>query len=209
MPPTGKDNAKRSHAHLQRSHGIDPTPTPTNTKLDNVRPASCRVGFPTGLKAHTCPVPGWLGRTHSRAGLHLHFTEGGQPLPSCSLCNMHVSKLTLNRGHQNMTACRKGTEHQWKCRLLAERHRGTKTIVKAMGEDLEKARQFCCLGRTLDQGNSDWPASMRNLHKAHLKWALIARPLIGTVVPKVVGMFCKAIMQAVSLCGSKTWVVMW
>ena len=58
------------------------------------------------------------------------------------------------------------------------------------------------------QNNSDWPAVHRNIKKASQKWAMIACPLWRTgVKPKIVGMFYKAIVQAVLLYACETWVV--
>jgi hypothetical protein len=73
---------------------------------------------------------------------------------------------------------------------------------------LEKVPQFCYLGRMMANNNSDWPALYQNLRKAKTKWALISRPLIRTgVAPEFLGMFYKAIVQAVLLYGCETWVV--
>jgi hypothetical protein len=81
-------------------------------------------------------------------------------------------------------------------------------VFSTNGTPLEKVPQFCYLGRMIANNNSDWPALHKNLRKAKTKWALISRPLLNTgVAPKFVGMFYKAIVQAVLLYGCETWVV--
>ena len=85
----------------------------------------------------------------------------------------------------------------------------TERTVSACGAELDRVEHFCYLGRVLECYNSDWPALWKNLQKAKHKWALISRPLIKTgVSPRIVGMFYKAIVQAIFLLyGSETWVV--
>lgn len=152
-----------------------------------------------GVKERCCPVDGCLGRPRTRTELPLHFMrrppsdsictleEGGQPLPICCQCGMHVSELALNCGHTNMLTSKKGAEFQRQCRLMDERCGSVEAVITAMGVALEKAHQFCCLGRILDKDTSDWPTSVKNLREARLNWAMIARPLIGTgVSPKTV-----------------------
>lgn len=211
-------NSGSLKTHLQRIHGIDhPLTPPTEPDLGASAPSNCRVSFPPTLKVRQCPVPGCHGRSHSKAGSRMHFMnrhpadticvfeEGGQPLPRCPKCDMHISELAMNRGHTNTSACCHGTYRRHRRALALEHRRASEVVTQALGQNLDKVEQFCYLGRTLDRQNSDWPALFKNLKKAKQKWALISRPLIRTgVSPKVVGMFCKAIVQAVLLCASET-----
>ena len=91
--------------------------------------------------------------------------------------------------------------------ILAARTAMSHTIA-IHGTPLERVNHFSYLGQYITCNNSDWPAVFKNLKKACQKWALIAQPLLNTgVPPPVVGLFYKAIAQAILLYGCKTWVI--
>jgi hypothetical protein len=81
-------------------------------------------------------------------------------------------------------------------------------VITALGEPLNKVDLFDYLGRPLASDNGDWPAVFKNLKKAKKKWAWLSRPLVRAGAdPKTVGQFYKAVVQAVLLYGSESWVV--
>lgn len=203
--------------HLQSLHGIDtpsvaqPTPTP---------PATYRCSFPASIRKKKCPVPGCEGTATTRAGLRQHFQrrhiqdsicileEGSTPLPRCPHCQLHLPYHSLNGRHPDTALCKNGSQrYRQYLQDQASIHAST-ICIQACGQDLERVEQFKYLGRMFDGYNSDWLAVWKNVQKAREKWALISRPLVRTgVEPRVVGMFYKAITQAVLLYGSETWVV--
>jgi hypothetical protein len=123
---------------------------------------------------------------------------------------MHATYQALNSTHQHSKICDKGAARKTRRKqlLVAARRRAQEIEIKIHGQSLDRVSQFKYLGRIMNQNNSDRPAVHRNIKKALRKWAMIARPLLRTgVAPKVVGMFYKAIVQAVLLYTCETWVV--
>ena len=76
------------------------------------------------------------------------------------------------------------------------------------GVPIERVKQFKYLGRILDESDNDGPAVLRQLDRARKKWGRFAVLLRKEgVEPRAMGYFYKAIVQAVLLYGSETWVV--
>ena len=206
--------------HLRRVHGLEDDSWQDDLTTPPPPSRAYRLSFPRTTTFRSCPVPGCLGRAKTRAGLRAHFQrlhpqdtvcileEGSVPLPRCQQCDMHVSQLALNRGHTNTAQCRKGAELLHRRRLQETIRKANEVVLSTNGTPLEKVTAFCYLGRIVAGNNSDWPAVYKNLQKAKAKWALISRPLLKTgVAPRFVGMFYKAIVQAVLLYGCETWVI--
>ena len=73
---------------------------------------------------------------------------------------------------------------------------------------VEKVGAFKCLGRVLDENNIDWPTMQKNLWGARIVWNRVKKVLINeNTTSKVMGYFYKAIVQAVLLYGSESWVL--
>jgi hypothetical protein len=67
---------------------------------------------------------------------------------------------------------------------------------------------FRYLERLLASNNSDWPTIYYNLKKAQARWGMISRVLERDgASPKAMGMFYKAVVQAVLLYGCETWTL--
>ena len=76
------------------------------------------------------------------------------------------------------------------------------------GLPLERVNCFCYLGRPISHQNSDWPALHRNLTKAQSRWAMVSRVLTKEgASTRARGMFYRAIVQSVLLCGCETWTI--
>lgn len=103
-------------------------------------------------------MSGCSGHAHSKAGLQMHFVrrhpvdsicileEGGQPLPRCKLCDMHIIELSLNRGHTNTVSCHNGMALKQQRELATSHRRAAETVAQALGHNLERVEQFCYLG---------------------------------------------------------------
>ena len=64
------------------------------------------------------------------------------------------------------------------------------------------------LGRVWAEGDDDWPAVVGNYSKASKNWGRLSRILSREWAnPKVSGHFFKAVMQAMLMFGTETWVL--
>jgi len=80
-------------------------------------------------------------------------------------------------------------------------------VFSAEGQELENVAEFRCLGRQTTEQDSDLPALRRNLQRARQKWAQLSNLLVRDgATHRVSGCFYKAVVQAVLLHGSETWV---
>ncbi len=76
------------------------------------------------------------------------------------------------------------------------------------GDVLEQVEVFKYLGRLLAQDDDDIQAIRAQLRKARSTWARVGQVLrVENVPPRVAVKFYKAVVQAVLLYGSKTWVL--
>ena len=76
-------------------------------------------------------------------------------------------------------------------------------VLTAHGKDLKSIDVFNYLGIMLLHYDSDWPAVVPNICKAHKKWARISRKLVreGT---RVLGKFFTVVVQSIILFGPET-----
>jgi hypothetical protein len=76
------------------------------------------------------------------------------------------------------------------------------------GDVLEQVEVFKYLGRLLAQDDNDIQAIRAQQRKARATWARVGQVLRGkNASPRVAAKFYKAVVQAVLLYGSKTWVL--
>jgi ssDNA-binding Zn-finger/Zn-ribbon topoisomerase 1 len=210
--------------HRRRLHGIDEEDETilADTPLHEATSATpYRASFPKGSrKLQMCPVPNCYGRFKRPAGMRKHFLtrhpldsiciaeEGGQPLPKCPKCGLHISPHALNHRHLDSITCQRGAALQARreqARLLLE---AKKVTITTDNHTIPQVPTFCYLGRVLASNNSDWPAIYKNLKKARVQWGLLSRPLIQTgVSPRYQGYFYKAVVQSVLLYGSESWTM--
>ena len=107
-----------------------------------------------------------------------------------------------------MSECQKYAERRVK--LLRAKCQEAVTAVTFLidGQEIERVKQFRHLGRILDEDGDDKHASSRQLARARSKWNRIGRVLRSKgMKPRAMGYFYKAIVQAILLYGSETWVV--
>ena len=68
-------------------------------------------------------------------------------------------------------------------------------------------KRFKYLGRVLSYDDSDTPAIRRNLKRVRQVWGRISTVIAKDAVPApIAGMFYQAVVAAVLLYGSETWV---
>ena len=74
--------------------------------------------------------------------------------------------------------------------------------------EIERVKQFRYLGRIMTENDEDHHAMTRQLSRAKQKWGRFSAVLRSQgVKPKVMGYFYKAVVQAVLLYGSESWVL--
>ena len=134
--------------------------------------------------------------------------EGNLPQPQCPQCNMMVPWHTLNRKHLATAQCAKGGEKN--CIRLAEDNLReiSERAFQAYGGQLETVTAFKYLGRVMTTRDDNWPAVAGNLRKSWKSCTRMTR-ILGQegADPRISGLFFKAVIQAVLLFGSDTWVL--
>jgi hypothetical protein len=165
-------------------------------------------------------VAGCPHSARSRAGLWYHFfhrhwndrihilEEHPVIYPQCDRCGLHIAHSQLINRHYNSKVCQEGRER--KERRAAERAAFDACAVTFQLNDelLEKVETFRYLGRLLASNNSDWPTLYYNLKKAQKRWGMVARVLVQDgASARCMGLFYKAIVQAVLLYGCETWTL--
>lgn len=218
-PECGMELAAGSlRQHLRSQHGTKMT-TLSNEAVANLPPAAYRVSFPRYLTSLACPVEDCPGTASSRANLHLHFRnwhphatvtileEGTEPYPRCKLCELQISPRVLGR-HLCTALCQEGHDRRHQRLAIETARKACEVVFTACGQPLESIDTFKYLGHFLSSMDSDWPALYENMAKAWQHWARVSIILARDgASPWVSGMFYKAIVQAVLLYGSETWVI--
>jgi hypothetical protein len=163
-----------------------------------------------------CPVRDCQYVTDRRESMRRHFRarhtedtiiiEEEGALPQCDNCGLFTR--AVGEKHKLTEDCKKATKSRQahldeKVQQSARQH-----IFTVSGIPLERVSQFKYLGRLLDEDDKDGPALQANLEKARQKWCRIGRILSREqATPRIMATFYKAIIQAVLLYGSESWVV--
>ena len=165
-----------------------------------------------------CPVPGCVGEAYDRWNLRRHFcdrhpmdlvsTPGEGVYPQCESCGMQTNPTVLNAGHPATKLCREGTERKVQRDAAANSARALDVTFTAYDVELERVEVFKYLGRLVAMDDNDVQAVRSNIKKARKCWKMLSRLLRSeNMEPRVCGMFYKAVVQAVLLFGSETWVL--
>ena len=81
-------------------------------------------------------------------------------------------------------------------------------VFLAYGTPIMAVSLFWYLGKTLLSAENDWLAVERNLQRDLVNWERLTKILVMEGADKrIVGKFCVAVVQAVLLFGSETWVL--
>jgi hypothetical protein len=169
---------------------------------------------PAGL---SCPFPGcggflkdaWMMRQHFR-DVHpkdlVRVPKDGK-FCRCWRCGMQVNpKFTR---HQNTKECQVGVERKQQREAAVTSALALRQQFTVHGEALERVEVFKYLGRLLAQDNDDLQAIRNQMRKARGTWARVGQVLRAeNVPPRIAAKFYKAVVQAVLLYGSETWVLL-
>ncbi len=110
--------------------------------------------------------------------------------------------------------------HQYskECQVRVERRKQCETVILSAlalcqqftvhGDVLERVKVFKYLGWMMAQDNDDIQAIQAQLRKARATWASVGQVLWSeNAPPPIAARFYQAIVQAILLYGSKTWVI--
>ena len=213
-------SAASLNKHLETQHGVFRSRVLNRDfLLENREPETFTAHASMGGKFF-CPAPAcqdatdsydtpWALRRHFRDRHPRDFVDVGGlgNLPKCQLCNMQADPQRA-ASHEKTKFCREGRERIVQTNAAIANQRALEVGFTAYGEDLERVEVFKYLGRLMSMDDTDTQAIRDNLSKARKVWKRLHRLLRGeNMTPRVCGMFFKAVVQAVLLYGSETWVL--
>ena len=189
----------------------------------NAEPRQYQTSIPRGfMGGAACPVGACpyivpANKTSKRGEMRRHFRirhiedsiiieEEGQ-LPQCNRCGLFM-KNANSEGHYATIDCVTFAERRARYFRTLRQAEALEVNFSIGGSEIERVSQFRYLGRILDENDDDSHALLRQLARARTKWARIAAVLRSQgVKPRAMGYFYKAVVQAILLYGSETWVV--
>jgi Reverse transcriptase (RNA-dependent DNA polymerase) len=173
-----------------------------------------------GTNETICPVSECTYHTNTSYKMRQHFRsrhvhdtiviteDGPDPLPKCPKCG--IFQKNIGENHQQSSTCK-----QYALRLNAKNtQEQNATLVEnttftVFGETIENVHEFKYLGRIITDTDDDKPTVTHNLNKAGKAWGQIYRLLSHEKkrnLKAVVSVY-RAIIQAILLYGSETWVL--
>jgi hypothetical protein len=186
-----------------------------STETEQTPMVEHRLSMPAGQDT-LCPARDCQYTTNRRESMRRHFrarhpedtiliAEEGA-LPRCDNCGLFTR--AVGEKHKLSEDCKKATRSS-QARLDEKVQQSAReNIFTVSGIQLERVNQFKYLGRLLDEDDKDGPAVQANLEKARQKWGRIGRILSREqATPRIMATFYKAIIQAVLLYGSESWVL--
>ena len=105
-------------------------------------------------------------------------------------------------------ACEKAADRARKRRQVIANREADQVVFTIGDQPIQKVSAFKYLGRILSANDDDLPAVIANVRCARQRWGQVAQLLVweGTSV-SMMSYFYKAVVQAVLLYGSATWVM--
>ena len=120
---------------------------------------------------------------------------------------MMVTWKAFNGRHTTTSQCIKGAEWKHKRLEVEETRESTVRTFQIYGRPLELVTPFKYLERIMTNLENNWTEVVGDLRKARKIWARLLI-ILGGGGPntRVLGMFFKAVVQAVLIVGAETWV---
>lgn len=202
--------------HLESQHQQFAAPRPTARRsLFNSETYS--VNMPSRGEYHACPVPNCPGGSRSRSDLRKHFrtrhplstVDFAHQLPRvpCPNCGKSVAQTQLNR-HTQSSECQAHQRRTTRLQGIQRSLTAANTRFHIGDTQLEEAKVFKYLGKPTPPYCTDITAMYYNIAKARRKWTMLRRILAAQhLPPTIASIFYKAVVQAVLLYGSETWVI--
>ena len=170
-----------------------------------------------GQTAIPCPVEGCPFCPTNAARMRIHFRnihnkdtiiiEEEGLLPRCGNCGLF--QKNVGEKHQQTKECIRWTK-TWQERNadLVNKKTVKETVFTVNGIPIETVKEFKYLGRVVKNNDDDWPAVNQNIKRARIAWGKIGRILSREgAQPKAMASIYKAVVQAVLLYGSESWVL--
>ena len=204
-------------SHLETQHGVFCAEVLEEEYLE-ARPARTYRAHQSADGVWRCPAPDCVGESRTKWTLRRHFRDrhpldfvdvpGEGVYRKCENCGMQTSPQALGRGHEGTRMCQEGGVRRRQQEARVNAALALRRQFEADGDALERVEVFKYLGRLLSQHDDDAQAVRANLGKARKSWARVSRVLRGeNASPRVCGVFYRAIVQAVLLYGSESWVL--
>ena len=207
-------------------------PTPVRNRVSDeevivtprTEPTQYTASIPLRFQGEvSCPVAGCPykiereAKKSKRMALKKHFRsrhiedsimieEEGQ-LPQCTRCGLFMKDANSQKHHDSIE-CKKFAIRRERFFRAQHQTDAEEVNFSISGVEIERVARFRYLGRILDENDDDRHALERQLARARARWSRIAPVLRSEGVrPKAMGYFYKAVVQAILLYGSETWVV--
>ena len=185
-----------------------------------VYPKMYRMSFLSAEVPRNGPVEGCRGRASTRSALgvnflHRHIREtmliledDNLPYPLCPPFYIMLPLTSLNGKNTTIAQCTKGSE-QKRRRLMAEDLREiTARTFQAYVISPKLVTSLKYLGNIMTASDDDWPELLRNLNNSRKSLDPLSTILRKEGEnPRVLGKFFKAVVQAVIIMGSETWMM--
>ncbi len=165
----------------------------------------------------SCPFPecggflksGWMMRQHFR-DVHpqdlVKVPKAGK-FCRCTQCRVQVDPQYPR--HRFTKECQLGVARKKQREAAVTSTLALRQQFSVHGDMLEQVEVFKYLGRLLAQDDNDIQAIRAQLRKARATWARVGQVLQAENVPhRIAAKFYKAVVQAVLLYGSETWVLL-
>jgi hypothetical protein len=163
-----------------------------------------------------CPYPWCLGRLQDSWMMRRHFWDV-HPLDlivvpkegcysRCERCSMQVNPLYPR--HRYSKECQVGVERRKQRKTAVSSALALRQQLTIRGDVLECVEVYKYLGRLMAQEDDDIQAIRAQIRKARATWARVGQVLRSkNASPFMATQFYQAIIQAILLYGSETWVI--
>ena len=207
--------------HMLTQHGVHHAYVPPKgIEIMEEQPQTYEAA-PAHMRApYLCPVPGCASGTHRDFWeLRRHFAfRHPQHMVSCPFqgcpakchqCGMQTTERAHLQGHVTRATCMKLTARRRQLQRAVASHGAMgRTFTAYDTDELRRVEIFKYLGRMVSYVDSDVPAMRAQMKKARHTWRRVSKVLREENVPPAIGaMFYKAVVMAVLLYGSETWVL--
>lgn len=205
---TGLAHGSLKH-HMQTQHG-EATANFDNIKLPSLSTSYC-VSFPQNSLNEALPCCWMLRQIAKLDNLQQYFPHRHpNPLPKCERCRMHVTPIAIRSSHQRTSLlCQTGIDHLQQLQTKETTHRSCEQVFTINDQPLTSVVIAKYLGQPLASVNNGWLALHQKLKPPQsLKAMGAGLSCIDGATPAIMGMFYKAVVQAILLYDCENWTIM-
>jgi hypothetical protein len=207
---------KGRESYMQATTTDQVAPDPPPESIEVIPPSEYRVSM-DGQTATPCPVAGCPLCPSKRHAMRAHFRnvhnkdtiviEEEGCLPRCGECG--IFQTSVGSAHQQTADCKRWSKvRKDRAADVVNKKTVVETVFTVQGVPIKNVSEFKYLGRVVEKNDDDRPAVNRNLQKARVAWGRLCRILSKEGAnPKAMASVYKAVVQAVLLFGSETWVL--